>query len=168
MTPLLAARGKHFAATLGLHAHAKSVRFGAPSFARLICTLWQSNPPRVFLLGFLLLNFVQFDSIHFRAVFVANLNFCVPSVLFLCELCVKRFASQRASPGAVPVHVTAPDSFTLPAHSKCHHGFWGSLRRAALPPIRQHPELFSVLGANAKGQENPSRGGTRKSWYTFL
>jgi hypothetical protein len=45
MTPLLAARGKHFAATLGLHARAKTVRFGAPAFARLKCALWQNNPP---------------------------------------------------------------------------------------------------------------------------
>jgi hypothetical protein len=45
MTPLLAARGQHFAATLGLHAHAESVCLGAASFPRLICTLWQSNPP---------------------------------------------------------------------------------------------------------------------------
>ena len=45
MTALLAARGKHFAATLGLHARTKSVRLGAASLPRLKCTLWQSNPP---------------------------------------------------------------------------------------------------------------------------
>ena len=45
MTSLLAARGKHFAATLGLHARAKPVRLGAAAFARLKCALWQNNPP---------------------------------------------------------------------------------------------------------------------------
>jgi len=45
MTALLAARGKHFAATLGLHARTKPVRLGAPALSRLKCTLWQSNPP---------------------------------------------------------------------------------------------------------------------------
>jgi hypothetical protein len=45
MTPLLAARRKHLAATFRLHANAESVRLGAAAFARLICALWQSNPP---------------------------------------------------------------------------------------------------------------------------
>ena len=45
MTTLLAARRKHFAATFGLHAHAKPVRLSAAAFPRLICTLWQSSPP---------------------------------------------------------------------------------------------------------------------------
>jgi hypothetical protein len=45
MTALLAARRQHFAATLGLHTHAKPVCLGAAAFPRLICTLWQSIPP---------------------------------------------------------------------------------------------------------------------------
>jgi hypothetical protein len=45
MTALLAARCKHFAATLGLHTRTKPVRFGAAALSRLKCTLWQSNPP---------------------------------------------------------------------------------------------------------------------------
>jgi hypothetical protein len=45
MASLLAACRKHPAATFGLHAHAKTVRLGAPAFARLICSLRQSNPP---------------------------------------------------------------------------------------------------------------------------
>ena len=45
MTALLTARRQHFAAALGLHAHAESVRLRAAAFARLVCTLWQSNPP---------------------------------------------------------------------------------------------------------------------------
>jgi hypothetical protein len=45
MTSLLAARGKHLAATLCLHACAEAVRLGAPAFARLKCALWQNNPP---------------------------------------------------------------------------------------------------------------------------
>jgi hypothetical protein len=45
MTALLAARRQHFAATFGLHTHAKPVCLGAPAFPRLICTLWQSIPP---------------------------------------------------------------------------------------------------------------------------
>ena len=44
MTALLAARGKNFAATLGLHARTKPVGLGAPALSRLKCTLWQSNP----------------------------------------------------------------------------------------------------------------------------
>ena len=48
MTALLAARRQHFAATLGLHAHAKPVCLGAAAFPRLICTLWQSIPPCFF------------------------------------------------------------------------------------------------------------------------
>jgi hypothetical protein len=48
MTALLAARRQHFAATLGLHTHAKPVCFGAAAFPRLICTLWQSIPPWFF------------------------------------------------------------------------------------------------------------------------
>jgi hypothetical protein len=45
MASLLAARRQHFAASDGLHAYAKSVRLGTPPFSRLICSLWQSNPP---------------------------------------------------------------------------------------------------------------------------
>src|ERR1700688_2469258 len=47
MTSLLTARRKHLAAALRLHAHAKTVRLGTPAFARLICALWQSNPPLI-------------------------------------------------------------------------------------------------------------------------
>jgi hypothetical protein len=47
MAALLAPRRKHLAASGGLHTRAKSVRFGAPAFARLIRALWQSNPPLV-------------------------------------------------------------------------------------------------------------------------
>jgi hypothetical protein len=47
MAPLLAACRKHLAAALGLHAHPKAVRLGAATLARLICTLWQSNPPSI-------------------------------------------------------------------------------------------------------------------------
>jgi hypothetical protein len=49
MTALLAARRKHFAATLGLHANPKPVCLGAAAFPRLICTLWQSIPPCFFI-----------------------------------------------------------------------------------------------------------------------
>ena len=45
MASLLAARRQNFAASYGLHAYTKSVRLGAPPFPRLICSLWQSNPP---------------------------------------------------------------------------------------------------------------------------
>jgi len=45
MAALLAPRRKHLAASGGLHTRPKSVRFGAPAFARLISALWQSNPP---------------------------------------------------------------------------------------------------------------------------
>src|ERR1700756_3988938 len=48
MAALLAARRKHFAATLGLHARAKPVCLGAAAFPRLVCTLWQSIPPCIF------------------------------------------------------------------------------------------------------------------------
>jgi hypothetical protein len=47
MTSLLTARRKHLAAAFRLHAHAKTVRLGTPAFARLICALWQSNPPLI-------------------------------------------------------------------------------------------------------------------------
>jgi hypothetical protein len=47
MAALLASRRKHPAASGGLHTRTKSVRFGAPAFARLISALWQSNPPLV-------------------------------------------------------------------------------------------------------------------------
>jgi hypothetical protein len=47
MAALLAPRRKHLAASGGLHTRSKSVRFGAPAFARLISALWQSNPPLV-------------------------------------------------------------------------------------------------------------------------
>src|SRR6266403_4949013 len=45
MASLLAASRQDFPAAYGLHARAKSVRFGAAALARLICALWQSNPP---------------------------------------------------------------------------------------------------------------------------
>jgi hypothetical protein len=45
MASLLTARRQHLAAPYGLHAHAKSVGLGAPPFPRLICSLWQNNPP---------------------------------------------------------------------------------------------------------------------------
>jgi hypothetical protein len=47
MAPLLAARRQHFAAAFRLHPHAKAVRFSPAALARLICALWQSNPPLV-------------------------------------------------------------------------------------------------------------------------
>jgi hypothetical protein len=47
MASLLAAGRENFAAADGLHACAESVRFGAASFPRLICALWQSNPPLI-------------------------------------------------------------------------------------------------------------------------
>jgi hypothetical protein len=47
MTALLAPRRKHPAASGGLHARTKPVRFGAPALARLIGALWQSNPPYI-------------------------------------------------------------------------------------------------------------------------
>ena len=45
MASLLAASRQDFPAAYGLHARAKSVRFGAAALARLKCALWQSNPP---------------------------------------------------------------------------------------------------------------------------
>jgi len=45
MASLLAASRQNLAAAYGLHARAKSVRLGAAALARLICALWQSNPP---------------------------------------------------------------------------------------------------------------------------
>ena len=45
MASLLAASRQDLAATYGLHARAKSVRLGSAALARLICALWQSNPP---------------------------------------------------------------------------------------------------------------------------
>ena len=45
MAALLATRRKHLAASCGLHARTEPVRFSAPALARLICALWQSNPP---------------------------------------------------------------------------------------------------------------------------
>src|SRR5882762_5675717 len=45
MASLLAARRQHLAATRRFHACAKTVRLGAPAFARLKCALWQNNPP---------------------------------------------------------------------------------------------------------------------------
>jgi hypothetical protein len=45
MTALLAACRKHLAASGGLHARPETVRLGAPTLARLISALWQSNPP---------------------------------------------------------------------------------------------------------------------------
>jgi hypothetical protein len=44
MTSLFAARRKHLAATLGLHARAEAVRFRTPAPPRLICALWQTIP----------------------------------------------------------------------------------------------------------------------------
>jgi hypothetical protein len=45
MTALLAACGKDLAAAGGFHACAEAMRFGAASFARLVCALWQNNSP---------------------------------------------------------------------------------------------------------------------------
>jgi hypothetical protein len=45
MASLLAACCKHLAPTYRLHAYAESVRLGASALPRLICSLWQSNPP---------------------------------------------------------------------------------------------------------------------------
>jgi hypothetical protein len=47
MASLLTSRRQHLAASNGLHAYAKSVRLGPPPFSRLICSLWQNNPPLV-------------------------------------------------------------------------------------------------------------------------
>jgi hypothetical protein len=45
MASLLAACRKNFPAACGLHARTKPVRLGPASLARLICALWQNNPP---------------------------------------------------------------------------------------------------------------------------
>jgi hypothetical protein len=45
MASLFAARRQNLAASHSLHAYAKSVRLRASPFSRLICSLWQSNPP---------------------------------------------------------------------------------------------------------------------------
>src|ERR1700719_4737104 len=45
MASLLAASRENFPAACGLHARTKPVRLGAASLARLICALWQNNPP---------------------------------------------------------------------------------------------------------------------------
>jgi len=45
MASLLAASRQDLAAAYGLHTRTETVRFGAAAFARLICALWQSNPP---------------------------------------------------------------------------------------------------------------------------
>ena len=45
MAALLAARRQYLAAAFCLHARAETVRFRAPASARLICALWQNNPP---------------------------------------------------------------------------------------------------------------------------
>ena len=45
MTSLLAASRQDLAAAYGLHSRTETVRFGAATFARLKCALWQSNPP---------------------------------------------------------------------------------------------------------------------------
>ncbi len=45
MTALLAARRKHFAATLRFHARTESVGLGAAALPRLKCTLWQNYSP---------------------------------------------------------------------------------------------------------------------------
>jgi len=45
MASLLAASRQDPAAARGLHARTETVRLGAAAFARLICALWQSNPP---------------------------------------------------------------------------------------------------------------------------
>jgi hypothetical protein len=61
MTPFLAASRKHFAAALGLHARAKAVSFGAAASPRLKSTLWQSNPPLIFLRSSGSLNIYSFS-----------------------------------------------------------------------------------------------------------
>src|SRR6266478_8071710 len=45
MASLLAARRKHLAAALRLHAYAEAVRLGASASTRLKCALRQNNPP---------------------------------------------------------------------------------------------------------------------------
>jgi hypothetical protein len=45
MASLLAACRKNFPAACGFHARTKPVRLGPASLTRLICTLWQNNPP---------------------------------------------------------------------------------------------------------------------------
>jgi hypothetical protein len=45
MTSLLAARRQNLAAAHTLHPRAEAMRLGAAPSARLICPLWQSNPP---------------------------------------------------------------------------------------------------------------------------
>jgi len=45
MASLLAASRQYPAAAYGLHARTEPVRLGAAAFARLVCALWQSNPP---------------------------------------------------------------------------------------------------------------------------
>src|SRR5216683_3799860 len=47
MASLLAASRKNSPAASGLHARTKPVRLGAASLARLICALWQNNPPSI-------------------------------------------------------------------------------------------------------------------------
>jgi hypothetical protein len=124
MTPLLAARGQHLAAALGLHAHAESVCLGAASFPRLICTLWQSNPPyflRSFLQRFpvrgkILTTGHKFSRRSFPLSFRER---------FLLEESAFRRRRHNANPAPTSEtrHKPSPGSVPLPAHSKCHPGF---------------------------------------------
>ena len=45
MTSLLTACGEDLAASRGFHARTEAMRFGAASFARLVCALRQNNSP---------------------------------------------------------------------------------------------------------------------------
>jgi hypothetical protein len=45
MTALFTASGEDLAASRGFHACAEAMRFGAPSFAWLVCALRQNNSP---------------------------------------------------------------------------------------------------------------------------
>jgi hypothetical protein len=45
MTALFTARGEDLAASRGFHARTEAMRFGAATFARLVCALRQNNSP---------------------------------------------------------------------------------------------------------------------------
>lgn len=93
MASLLAASRQNFAASYGLHAYPKSVCLGAPPFPRLICSLWQSNPP-------LLLRSFPYDRFLFPV-------FCDDSLFPTTSHAFSMFHASRAPrcpPKQTPIH----------------------------------------------------------------
>jgi len=158
MASLLAAGRKNFPAACGLHARAKPVRLGAASLARLICALWQNNPPSI--RGVLAVTIASCTAIDQRGPRSANTHgplsrlipnhqVYLPSRRRVKNRTVWPFRSEAKAQRKIAVREPVPEAQTLPSQfMKWQTGYSGFS-----PFTRRHPRpRLSPCSAHRQAQ----------------